>query len=188
MTAWLQFKRLASCNTWVRGRPEQPTIPPCLLLQWFSAGLLHPLPTPAGPWVSSEPPTRCKRSSIIIWATPAKSLTGTYQFALRPRIRVAVVIPSRCMESSACRSLADALACASRAAWNQSPVLVCAAIARALPSGVLGPELPRPPWNWHFWVLLTFRAGRPHWSLVVLDFVVHRAHTMRPPAAARRLV
>ena len=105
-----------------------------------------------------------------------------------PRVRVAVVIPSRCMESSSCRSLADAIACASRAAWEQSPVLVCAAIARALPSGVLAPELPRPPWNWHFWVLLTFRAGRPHWSPVVFDLAVHRAHTSRPPAVVRRLV
>jgi hypothetical protein len=58
----------------------------------------------------------------------------------------------------------------------------------ALPPAVLGPELLRQPWNWHFWVLLTFKAGRPHCSPVRFDFAVHRAHTTLPPAVTRRFV
>lgn len=52
---------------------------------------------------------------------------------------------------------------------------------RALPSAVLGPE-PRPPWNWHFWVLLDLSAGRPHWSPVRLLLAVQRRHWIFPPA------
>ncbi len=32
---------------------------------------------------------------------------------------------------------------------------------RLRPSLVFGP-VELPPWNWHFWVLLVFKAGRPH--------------------------
>ena len=59
-----------------------------------------------------------------------------------------------------------------------------AAAIRALPSAVLGPD-PRPPWNWHFWVLLAFSAGRPHCSPVLLLRAVQRGHWILPPAVKR---
>ena len=42
-------------------------------------------------------------------------------------------------------------------------------------------DLP-PPWNWHFWVLLVFSAGLPHWNPVREDCAVQRAQHIRPPA------
>lgn len=55
---------------------------------------------------------------------------------------------------------------------------------RALPFSVLGPA-DRPPWNWHFCVLLVFSAGRPHCFLVRVDWAVQRKHRIRPPAVMR---
>ena len=88
-----------------------------------------------------------------------------------------MIKPSTMAASSSRNSRADALACASRAALEQSPVLVCAAIERALPSGVLGPEFPFPPCQSHLGLLLVLTAGLPHCPPVCLDFAVHGAHT-----------
>ena len=65
------------------------------------------------------------------------------------------------------------------------PCTVWACATRWRPSAVFGPD-PRPPWNWHFCVLLAFNAGRPHCSLVRFDIAVHRAHWLLLPATLRR--
>ena len=135
---------------------------------------------------SAPPPTECFSKSRTNWMTSWAERTGLYPLGFLPRVLVAVVILSKCIASSSWFKVTDAFEYSDRAALVESPWMVWALAIRCRPSRVCFPLVCPPPWNWHFWVLLVFSAGRPHWSFVRDDLAVHRAQHMRPPAVDKR--